>query len=177
MRAVIAILCVALAPGALHSQDSRVVGRQIDLRLRGPEAHVRGELLAVRRDSIWVLNQNSLVALDLSGIEQATIRRHGLTGERSFLWGLGAGLVSGIGLSIACTAADAESCGAVVAASGLMGLIWGGLAAISLSSSSRWKFTPPVADSLARFARFPQGPPPGGMSAVARSPSDSSRSP
>ena len=179
MRAALTLVLLALMaePGPLTGQESQVLGRQVELRLRTGHARARGELLAVRPDSVWLMSGGSIVALDLTAIERATVQRHGMTGRKGLLFGLAVGVVSGIGLTIACGNADAESCGGVMAGSTLFGALLGGLAGLSFSSSSQWRFQPPLADSLSRFARFPQGLPPGVLLTLTGAGSDTTRRP
>jgi len=152
-----------------------VTGRAIVLRtVRGAPQDVRGELLAVQRDSIWVLagTPGRVVAVRLGDIMEATVQRHGLTASKGFFWGLGVGAVSGIGLAVACSQVS-SGCGALIPGSMLVGVAFGGIAAISFSFSSRWRFGPVTAVKLAPFARFPQGPPPGGLDVLLRPARDS----
>ncbi len=157
-----------LAPTALLAQRARpretVLGRVVALYPAGDAARpVRGELLAVRPDSAWVLapDLSRVAAVPMASIRTALVRRHGLTAERGVLWGAALGVIAGVGLSAACSSVEGSSCGGVLVGTTAFGLLLGGLAAPSLASSSRWHITPVTAESLARFARFPQGPPTG----------------
>ncbi len=103
------------------------------------------------------------------------MQRHGLTPATGLLWGLGVGAVSGIGLAVAYC--DYEQCSggsevSTIARGALggafMGGVVGGVAALSFHFSSRWRFRPATEVKLAPFARFPQGPPPGGFDALLR---------
>lgn len=169
--------------GGLRAQATQpqvdVTGRAIVLRMvRGAPQHVRGELLAVRHDSAWVLADppRFIVAVRMVDVQGATVRRrHGLTPDAGLLWGLGVGAVSGLGLTLACSQVS-EGCGVVFLVSTLFGGAVGGIAAISFyidDLSSRWRFQPVTAEKLAPFARFPQGPPPGSLDALARPAPDS----
>jgi hypothetical protein len=160
-------IALAFLAGSLDAQAAQpgenVRGRQVELRLGGGTAHqLKGELLAVDRDSAWVLSKNQVVSVPMASVYSATVRRHGLTAEKGLIWGLAVGVGAGLGLTIACSSVDDTSgCGGVLPASALLGLAFGGLGALSLGPSSRWRFQPVVAESLARYARFPQGLPPG----------------
>jgi len=152
-----------------------VTGRAIVLRMvRGAPHDVRGELLAVQRDSIWVLagTPGRVVAVRLRDVVEATVPRHGLTPAGGVLWGFIVGGASGVGLAAAC-AQVSSGCGAVIPGSMLAGVAVGGVAAISFAFSSRWRFGPVTAVKLAPFARFPQGPPPGGLDVLLRPARDS----
>ncbi|MGA2382458.1 MAG: hypothetical protein ABSG61_03395 [Gemmatimonadales bacterium] len=167
MRAMLVVLCAAIAlPAELESQAQpapEVLGRNVTLQLTGgaPGA-LGGELLAAGADSAWVLalHPRRVVAVPMSAVSVATVRRHGLTAGKGLLWGVAVGVLSGAGLTAACSQVS-SGCGGVMVGSVLSGLLWGGLSAISFAYSERWRIEPVAADSIARFARFPQGPPVG----------------
>jgi hypothetical protein len=177
------LVVLTLLAGPLHAQgrqlDDNVRGRQVELRLRGgASSSVRGELLVVGRDSAWVLSGGQVVAMAMASVYSATVRRHGLTAKKGVLWGLVVGAGSGLGLTVACSSVDdSNGCGGVLPASALLGLAFGALGALSLDGSSRWRFEPVVADSLSRFARFPQGWPLGVQEVLAGRAPDSQRVP
>jgi hypothetical protein len=112
------------------------------------------------------------VAVRMVDVERAWVQRHGLTATKGLVWGIGVGVVSGVGLAVACNQVR-SGCVAIVPASALLGLLFGGMAALSYGYSSQWSFAPVTAEALAPFARFPQGPPLGGLDAVARTAPDS----
>ncbi|MDP3769207.1 MAG: hypothetical protein Q8S13_14440 [Dehalococcoidia bacterium] len=180
MRELGMVLALAFGvAGGLRAQATDpqvdVTGRAIVLRTsRGAPQDIRGELLAVRRDSIWVLagTPERIVAVRLGDVLEATVRRHGLTAARGFLWGLGVGAASGVGLAVACSQVS-DGCGGVAVGSTLFGGVVGGVTALSFFFSSRWRFRPVTAEKLEPFARFPQGPPPGGFDVLLRPARDS----
>lgn len=179
MRELGMVLALAFGvTGGLRAQATSpqddVTGRAITLLMvRGPQ-QVRGELLAVGRDSVWVLagRPERVVAVRLGDVMEASVRRHGWTATRSFLFGLGVGAVSGVGLAVAC-GQESDGCGNVAVGSTLFGGAVGGIAALSYQYSSRWRFRPVTEVKLAPFARFPQGPPPGGFDVLLRPARDS----
>jgi hypothetical protein len=180
MRAILVVLGAAMAvPSALGAQAQpapEVLGRSVKLELGwGTPSAVGGELLAARSDSAWVLTQHPrrVVAVPMAAISVATVRRHGLTAGRGILWGLAVGVVSGVGLSVACSQVQ-TGCGNIALAGAVTGLALGGLSAVSFAVSSQWRISPVTADSIARFARFPQGPPVGlRLDSLAQTPADS----
>ena len=180
MRELGMVLTLAFGvAGGLRAQATSprvdVTGRAIALRMvRGAPQDVRGELLAVRRDSIWVLagTPGRVVAVRLGDVMEATVQRHGLTPAGGVLWGLVVGAASGVGLAVACSQVS-SGCGAVIPGSMLAGVAVGGVAAISFAFSSRWRFAPATDVQLAPYARFPQGPLPGGFDALLRPARDS----
>jgi hypothetical protein len=143
--------------------DPGVRGRDIKLQMKGRSpSQLSGELLAVNLDSLWVLDRGRLASVPLDWVSSAAVPRHGFSGSKAFLVGTVVGLASGLGLSAACGSVEGSDCGGVLAGSVALGAAVGGLSAISFNASSQWRFGPVVVpDSLARFARFPQGPPPG----------------
>ena len=151
---------LAVAPAVLRAQEPlSVMGRAVTfVPASGPP--VRGELLAVRQDSAWVLTARParIVGVRLMDQQEASVQRHSMTAKKGVIWGLVVGTISGAGLAIACGQVRGD-CGSIVPGSILTGLLYGGIAAISLGSSSRWRLSPVTAEGLSRFARFPQGPP------------------
>jgi hypothetical protein len=180
MREIGMVLALAFGvAGGLRAQATSprvdVTGRAIVLRMaRGTPQDIRGELLAVQRDSVWVLagRPERVVAVRLGDVWEATVRRHGLTAAKGILWGLGVGAASGVGLAVACSQVS-DGCGGVAVGSALSGGAVGGVAALSFYFSSRWRFQPVTEVKLEPFARFPQGPPPGGFDALLRPVRDS----
>jgi len=181
MRNAYMVLALAFAPaGGLRAQAAQrpvdLTGRAIVLRtVRDAPQDARGELLAVRPDSAWVLADapRRVVAVRMVDVLGATVQRHGLTAAKGLVWGVAVGAASGVGLAVACNQVRGTSCGPIVLASAVVGLLFGGGAAVSYGFSSRWSFAPVTAETLAPFARFPQGPPPGGLDALGRTAPDS----
>lgn len=119
---------------------------------------VRGELLGVSADSVWIEVAGALQALPLSGLERVRVQRHAWTARRVLVWSLVAGVGSTVALTFACQSVeDAECGGFTVAWLGAWALI-GGLSGASLARSSHLD-VPVEAEALRRFARFPQGLP------------------
>ena len=161
---LLSVLTLLAAP--LAAQETvDIGGRQVTLRLReGGAAAVKGELLAVGDDSAWVLADNRVVSVQMIAVKSASVSRHTMTASKGLLWGVGVGAVSGLALSAACGSYEEGSgCGGVVVGSAVLGLAVGGLAALSLGPSSQWHFEPVTPSLLTRFARFPQGLPPGAL--------------
>ena len=120
---------------------------------------VRGELLAASDDTLWLLaGAAQLAGYSFRDIRDVWITRHSMTAASGIAWGIAVGLLSGIGLSKACNEVS-DGCGDVLLGSLAGGLVWGGLAAISLERSSRQRIRPVTAAELAPYCRFPQGPP------------------
>lgn len=156
---------LALLAGPLTAQGTvDVGGRQVTFRLReGGAAPVKGELLMIGADSAWVLVDNRVVSVAMTAVKSASVSRHTMTATKGLAWGAGVGVITGLALSAACSSVEDTECGGVFLGSAVLGLAVGGLAAISLGPSSQWRFEPVSSGSLTRFARFPQGLPPGAL--------------
>lgn len=164
---------IALQAQAAPTAPVDLTGRSVTLQSRaGPV--IQGELLAARADSAWVLSPESrrVVGVRLRDFSEARVRRHGMTARTGLLWGLVVGAISGIGMTAACAQVEDTSCGGVFPIFLLGGLLYGGVSAISFSSSSRWRFEPVTAAALAPFARFPQGPPAANLDSLLRGRTD-----
>ena len=124
---------------------------------------VRGELLAVSADSLWVLEQSGSgahTALPLSGLSRVRVQRGpGLT--NFVARGVAFGIASGLGMYVACTTIG-EGCGSVFIFSAAVPTMLSLFAGASVTAGRERSFTTRAsftADSLAPYARWPQGRP------------------
>ena len=156
---------------AVAALVARVDGQAPDKAVRGSDVSVelvsrsrsvlRGELIAVSLDSIWLLSDSGLAATPLGYVRGASIKQHSLDGRAGLIWTLVGGVVTGGLLTGACSTV-AEDCGAVFLGTKAAWAIVGGVSAISLEVSSRRRFTTPdIGGKLRGYARFPQGLPAG----------------
>lgn len=173
-------LAIGMVATASAQERVAITGRAVQLRPHtGPP--IRGELLAVTRDSAWLIaGTGRVTAVRLSDLSEATVRRHNVGPEVGMFWGLAVGVLSGLGLREACHRYQREeqadpsvesqgtSCNAVLPTALVVGVSFGTLSAISFAQSSRWRYRPVRGDSLARFARFPQGPPTANLDSLLR---------
>lgn len=149
IRAVAALALVAATACASLSTDTvpRVGGATIAMVLKPqPEAAVRGELVTVSNDSIWVLSGSRLSGAPISSVIRVQVRRHSMGAGTTALWGfIGAGVTSG-GLTAACNSVS-SGCGAVFAGTALAWAVVTLLSAIpnELSSWSASRIPPPRA--------------------------------
>lgn len=143
------------APGSPYGADVVVKPR----RGRGAGPEIRGELIAVSPDSLWVLHNSALTVLPLSDVGAVQMRRFRANASTALIWGLVGGLVSGGLLTAACASVEDAECGGVMVFSLVTWGLWGGLGAATLSSSST-RSLPPAEGTLRGYARFPQGLPP-----------------
>lgn len=121
---------------------------------------VTGELLAAERDTLWLLAPaGTLSSLALGDVQRAAVRQRGLTATGVLVWSVVGALVSGGALTAACASVDDAECGAVFPAVALSWALVGGIGAAMAGGGSR--AIPVTAQSLAPYARFPQGLPGG----------------
>lgn len=142
------------APG-----DPRLHGTRVDV-LPGNASHsVRGELLAVSDDSLWILVEapRDFTAVPLRGTE---VRPFDGSVLRPHLWATAGGLLTGLGLFMACQSYD-EGSGCAATIPVMLGAYHGiGLLARLAMATDRGKLLDADPDRLRPFARFPAGLPP-----------------
>lgn len=161
-KAVASILVPLVLSGCASS--TAVLGRAVEVRQTSGSSKdpVRGELIAVGPDTMWVAGPENVRAIPRGAVQDVQVKRHGLTKSKALRWVIIGALVSGIALSLACSSVeDAGGCGSIFIP---VGLTWGAIgvpSAMSLGESSRLRVTPAKWDSLSAYARFPQGLPEG----------------
>lgn len=164
-RALATLLALLLAAGCATTNTELsvpVLGRTVSVVTEPAKHEVKGELLAVEKDRLFVRAEDGVREIPLGSVREARVKRHDFGAAKAFAWSLIGGLVTGGALGAACSSVeDAGNCAGV----GLVTLgVWlgiGALCAPSLESSSRIKLERPTPDELRAFARLPQGLPPG----------------
>ena len=173
-RALAAILAAALAPGCastLTLQDVPVVGREVTVEVAGSKTRLKGELLVVDKDTLWIRTEDGVRELRLRDVHEVRVQRHGFGARKALTWALLGGAVTAGGLAAACSSVEGDNdCGGVGLVVGGLWLLAGALTAPALESSSRIEYPQPSADTLRPFARLPQGLPPGVAPASLASP-------
>ena len=157
------VALIAVSQHALgQAENPRVRGSRVTVEMvSNRNAVLRGELIAVSADSIWLLNGSGLRAAPLGFVKGASLKRHNMNGQVGLVWTLVGGLVTGGLLTGAC-ATVSEGCGGVLAGTMLVWGVVGGVSAISMGISSRRSFSMPnIGEKLRGYARFPQGLPTG----------------
>jgi hypothetical protein len=159
---------MALALGGCATATPRVsvIGRPVEVRLQATKdvrgAPLKGELLAVGPEKVWVMGPHRVSTLPLREVEEVRIRRHGLNGSRAWRWAVLGAVVSGTVLALACSSVEEnDSCGRVFIP---VLLTWGAIgvpSVMALSESSQLRVKSPNWETLRRYARFPQGLPEG----------------
>jgi hypothetical protein len=156
------LLLLAAATAASAQRLRPPFGSEVRLNI-GDTTNLKGELLAVDRDSIWVLygpqHERLLARVPLAEVSEVRVDRGGMGPGAALAWSLIAGVVSGAALQSACSSVGGD-CGEVLP---ITLLVWGLVGATSAASlqSTRYQTLPPEPDSLRARARFPQGLPPG----------------
>jgi hypothetical protein len=145
-----------------QGESGRVRGANVAIELVSARRTVlRGELIAVSLDSVWVLGRSGLDAAPLGYVRRASVKQHSLDAQAGLIWTLVGGLVTGGLLTAACASVE-EGCFVVFPVTlGAWGIV-GGLSALTLEYSSRRRFvTPNIGNKIRGYARFPHGLPAG----------------
>ncbi len=139
-----------------------VVGRTVTVVTEPAKQQVKGELLVVEKDRLYVRAEDGVHEIPLGSVREARVKRHDFGKSKAYAWSLIGGLVTGGALAAACSSVeDAGNCGGVGLVTFGLWLGIGALCAPSLESSSRIKLERPTPDELRAFARLPQGLPAG----------------
>ena len=123
------------------------------------KAAVKGELIAVSADSVWLRSEAALQGWAMSEVQRVYVQTNDMTAGRALTWSAIGAVVTGVTLFAACESVNEGDCGQVL---GVMALVWGvfgGTSAILLDQSSKRAVTPAQWEALRPYARFPQGVP------------------
>lgn len=155
----IAILlgAVASAAGQGHAGGPPILGYHVVLDAEHG-GKIKGELIAVSPDSLWLLRDNALNVFPLADMRQVNVRQSSFGAGTALLWSLVVGAASGVALTAACESVACD-CGGVLPAMLLSWTFFGGIAALAVEPSHYAEFRAPAADQLRPYARFPQGMP------------------
>jgi hypothetical protein len=161
---VAAVLILALSACATATPRLPVGGRAVELEPigSGKGSSLKGELLAVGPERLWILGPDGVRGVPLAEVGQARVRLHGLDGRKAGLWAIVGGIVSGAALTLACASVEGNSnCGVMLGVAAIGWGLIGGPAAASLGKSSQLRVRGPDFEPLRPYARFPQGVPEG----------------
>lgn len=154
-----ALLALALlGPWARAGAQDRPTGHRVRVTQPGSLSRLRGELIAVSLDSLWLLRDSTLVAVPTRNLARVEVKRRPMGAGDIMLWGVIGGAVSGAALTAAC-ASYTDGCGAVLPAIVLTWTLWSGLWATVTGSAYQSYPAVRVQRDLPAFARFPQGLP------------------
>jgi hypothetical protein len=163
-RALASLVALVLMPGCATTNTDvgmPVVGRTVTLVTAPANEQVKGELLAVQKDRLYVRAADGVREIPLGAVSEARVKRHGFGKSKAYVWSLIGGLATGGALAAACNSEGGDGCGGY----GLVTLgLWlgiGALSAPSLENSSRLRLPRPTPEQLQPFARLPQGLPAG----------------
>ncbi|SHK91260.1 hypothetical protein [Rhodothermus profundi] len=150
---------LVLEPGAVRGQaPQRNAPRGYSIRLYVEQGQqLKGELLAVTQDTLWLLTDAEIRPLRLESISQVQVRYPGIRRSHLMRWSVIGGGVTGIALTGACMSVS-EGCVGVFALSMGLWLVAGGVAALFTHPPHLWVV--PDSQALVPYARFPQGLPP-----------------
>ena len=165
------VLCASdVLPAQAQARPPRdlLMGRDVRFELTGGSSP-SGELLGVTADSLSVLvRTQGIQTLGFDQIVAMDVARHSFGWEKVWTWTAVGALVSGVGLTAACSSLDEGDragdgswlrlCGGVfggtVLSWGLVGGIFG-----AIINSQRWRAIAPSPEAARPFSRYPQGIP------------------
>jgi hypothetical protein len=165
MRRIVspALLGLALSGCILSGAPISPYGRHAELKRDGDD--VRGELLAVSPDSVWLMRESTVASYATSTLRGVNVRRHTLGMKRTLTTMAIAGAVFGGMMLSACNAYNAmpdegdTDCGDVFPVA-LLSFLGGGVLYGAINEyQSKHHLLPRDTDRLRPFTRFPQGLP------------------
>ena len=161
-RACSAALALALTDCATVKVP--LFGRAVEVKAPSGQGDsiVKGELLAVGAEQLWVLEPTRVREVSLREVTQVRVSLHGLDGKKAWTWTVAGAVLSGAALAAACSQVEGDSnCGAAFGFTAVSWGLFGGLSAAGLEKSSRVMVRAPDFDGLRPYARYPQGLPEG----------------
>ena len=157
------LLSTALACVPAHYAALSPLGAPVALRV-GNDQTIRGELLAVSAESIWVKSPAAATTprvVALATVSRVRVDRDG-TGSPGLRFGLIFGAISGVVMEGACSSVDGNSCGgSVLIFSLVMSLLLGWAVDAGSDMRNALVIVSPTPEALQPYARFPQGLPAG----------------
>lgn len=166
MRAARWLILPLLASGcAVRGLPISPYGRAVSMKA-GTEA-IRGELVAISADTIWVQQGDSLRPVVLAPSQRVDVQRHSFGLRRTVRWLGLTGLATAASLMIACNSYESSSegggdnsaCIAVLPATSL----FFGVAGLIFGAGNQWSSVHRLAAAdtarLRSFSRYPQGLP------------------
>ncbi len=156
------VLGLALVPACASAPKTvPVVGRSVSIQTDGEGPKVKGELLAVGSDRLWVRTKEGVRDVPLPTVRRIDVKRHGFGARKALTWAVVGAVVTGGALAGACASVEGDAnCGIGLVAAGIW-LVTGALVAPSAERSSYFQVARPVPEELRPYARLPQGLPEG----------------
>lgn len=139
-----------------------VVGRTVTVVTEPGKHEVKGELLAVQKDRLYVRAEDGVREIPIGAVREARVKRHGFGASKALTWAGIGGFLTGGALMGACSSVEGNgSCAGTGSVTLGLWMVIGLLCAPSFESSSRIKLERPTPEELRAFARLPQGLPSG----------------
>jgi len=161
-RLVATSVALAMTAGCASMPKVPVVGRTVTIVSEGDGREVKGELLTVGPDRLWVRERNGVTEVPLPAVREVRVKRHGFDANKALTWALLGGLSTGGVLAGACSSVEgANNCGVVGLVVAGAWLLVGLAAAPSMEGSSHLDLRRPTGEDLRPFSRLPQGLPEG----------------
>jgi hypothetical protein len=161
-RLAFALAAGCAAAGCATHGSTSVYGRTVTVVQMDQPSRVKGELLAIDEQRIWLSTKEGVRDVETVSIREVRVQRHG-EGSTVRRIGLIGGLVSAVALTAACSSVEGNSGGECAVVGLAIGGAWAltGLAAAhGLDRSSELRMA--ASDgSLRSYARFPAGLPKG----------------
>ena len=85
LRPLAALLATALAGAGCASAPAKVpvVGRTVTVRMTEGDTRLKGELLFVDKDSLWLRGEDGVREVRLSGVRTVRVKQHSLDGKKA----------------------------------------------------------------------------------------------
>jgi hypothetical protein len=159
------LVAVLLTPGCATTRgggSDPVLGRPVTLVTEPVSRKVKGELLLVEKDRLYVRAEDGVREVPLGSVREARVRRQGPGKSRAYMWALVGGLVTGGALAAACSSVEDNSgCGGIGLGTLGVWMLIGALSAPSFEAANRVVLPRPTPEQLRAYARLPQGLPAG----------------
>ncbi len=110
--ALASLVALVLVPGCATTNTEvnvPVVGRTVTLVTA--KEQVKGELIVVEKDRLYVRAEDGVREIPLGAVSEARVKRHGFGKSMAYTWSLIGGLATGGALAAACNSADGDGCG------------------------------------------------------------------
>lgn len=164
-RLIATSLAVVVATGCATTPKSvSIAGRQVTVERNGDAPRVKGELLVVQEDRLWIGTRDGVTEVPLATVRKVRVKRHSSDARQALTWAVVGGLLTGGAMAGACASVDGNGGGTCATVGLVLGGLWlavGALAAPSMESSSYLDLRKPAPDELWPYSRLPQGLPEG----------------
>lgn len=158
----ILVLTGLLVASSLWAQSAERRFTGVDLRVRPflESEEVRGELVAVTGDTVWLAGAGDVgpTPILFDRIESARARTHEFGSRKTLIMATIGWAATSFGLLVACGQVEGASCGFIPFAMALPWGLVGGIAAAT-NEARTWQDFAERLSELGAYARFPQGLP------------------